>query len=239
MLIAIDAGNTRIKWGIHDGLSWVQQAAVSTAEAMQLAALSLDWPEEADVVACNVAGVTVEAVIESVVRRRGNALRWLRASTQACGVRNTYDCPEKLGADRWAALIGARARFSGACLVVGAGTATTADWLDGQGFFRGGLILPGYDLMRRSLEHNTARLPFAEGVFCRAPRNTPDAIATGCLHAQTGAIERMYATLEDSSALCVLTGGHAETLETHLNIPLRRVDNLVLEGLLCFAKSVS
>ena len=239
MLIALDAGNTRIKWGIHDGSAWVHQSAIPTAEAMQLAAVSLDWPQAAPVVACNVAGVTVEAVIDSVVRRLGSPPRWLRSSAEACGVRSTYDYPDRLGADRWAALIGARARFPGACLVVGAGTATTVDWLDAEGFFRGGLVLPGFDLMRRSLEHNTARLPFAEGMFCSAPRNTPDAIATGCLHAQIGAIERMYATLEDSSALCVLTGGHAETLETYLNIPVQRADNLVLDGLLRFAASAA
>ena len=63
-----------------------------------------------------------------------------------------------------AALVGARASVSGACVVVCAGTATTIDVLSADGEFRGGLILPGFDLMRAALANNTAQLPLAEGV---------------------------------------------------------------------------
>lgn len=235
MMIAIDAGNTRIKWGVHDGGAWVEQGVLPTAEAGRLADVSARWPCDADIVVCNVAGEAVETAIQTALARCSRPLHWVRSSAAACGVRNSYEQPERLGADRWAALIGARSLVAGACLVVCAGTATTVDWLDAGGTFRGGLILPGLDLMRRSLALNTAQLPFAEGVFSVEPRNTLDAIASGCLLAQCGAIERMFAGLASApGAICLLTGGAAERLLPCLTIPSRIEARLILEGLRCF-----
>ena len=109
--------------------------------------------------------------------------------------------------------------------------------LDAEGVFQGGAILPGYELMRRSLARDTAQLPLAEGHYATPPRNTMDAIVSGCLQAQAGAIERMHRQLPPGSP-CVLTGGAAPLLADLpglADLPLRRIDNLVLEGLLRFA----
>jgi type III pantothenate kinase len=115
-----------------------------------------------------------------------------------------------------------------------AGTATTIDALDGDGLFHGGLILPGLNLMRSSLATNTADLPHAAGRYQPQPRNTDDAIVSGAIHATLGAIERMHAAL-NKEAVCLLSGGAAAELVAHLTLPCRRVDNLVLEGLACYA----
>lgn len=235
MIIAIDIGNTRIKYGLHDGLNWVARAALPTVEAPRLAEIAAHWPVEADLVACNVAGAALAETVERALEDR-YAVRWLRSSRAACGVQNSYEQPEKLGADRWAALIGARARCTGDCLVVCAGTATTVDHLDANGVFRGGLILPGVDLMRASLARNTAQLPFADGAYRDEPRSTVDAIVSGCLYAQLGAIERMYARLAGQpGAACLITGGAAARIVPHLAIPAHLTENLILEGLLRFA----
>jgi type III pantothenate kinase len=69
------------------------------------------------------------------------------------------------------------------------------DLLDATGLFRGGLILPGFDLMRAALARNTAQLPLADGVFRAEPRNTMDAIVSGCLQAQLGAVDRMFSSI--------------------------------------------
>ena len=122
--------------------------------------------------------------------------------------------------------------------MVCAGTATTVDRLDADGLFRGGLILPGSDLMRSALAQNTAQLPLVDGQYQELPRNTADAIASGCLLAQLGAIERMFAALATApEALCLITGGAAQGMAAHLRIPNRRVENLVLEGLVRFGAS--
>ena len=162
------------------------------------------------------------------------ASRWIASSAAQCGVINTYADPARLGADRWAALIAARALHAGDCLVVMAGTATTIDVLSGNGEFRGGLILPGERLMKQALAERTAGLPLARGVVTDTPRDTGDAIETGCFFAQLGAIERMFARLS-GDGICLLSGGAAGRMAEHLNIPVRVVDNLVLEGLVRIA----
>ena len=233
MIVTIDIGNTRIKWGVHDAGRWLAQGALLTVDVAHLSEVAAEnWPTSAPIVACNVAGVGMETRIGAMFA--GRVFHWLRAGANACGVQNTYEQPEKLGADRWAALIAAQGRPAGNRLVVCAGTATTADWLDADGLFRGGLILPGSDLMRSALATNTAQLPLAEGRCQEMPRNTQDAITTGCLFAQLGAIERFFALLPPG-AVCLLTGGAASCLAPHLKVPHVFVDNLILEGLVRFA----
>lgn len=237
-MIAVDAGNTRIKWGIHDGAGWIERGALPTGEARRLRECAIHWPAGVSVVACNVAGKAVEDEMVAALAGRFPPVRWLRSSAEVCGVRNGYDEPPRLGADRWAAMIGARGVVQGASLVVCAGTATTIDWLAADGEFRGGLILPGVELMRSSLARNTAQLPLADGHFRIAPRNTADAIFSGCLQAQIGAVERMYAAMRgESDALCLLTGGAAPCLAPHLSIPFQLMENLILDGLVRFGAS--
>jgi type III pantothenate kinase len=192
------------------------------------------------IVACNVAGEKVAAQIEALAVGLAVPLDWLRSSASAGGVVNGYDNPAQLGADRWAALIGARGMHSGPALVVMVGTATTVDCLDAQGVFRGGLILPGLDLMRLALARNTAGLPEACGGYRLLPTNTDDAIVSGGIAATVGAIERMAKqACRPASAdfLCLVSGGAADILAPLLDLPVRRVDNLVLEGLARLATS--
>lgn len=239
MIVAIDVGNTRLKWGVFNGTSCVSQGALQTAEAPRLSEIAAEWPRHATIAACNVAGASLVETINTALSPRFQPVRWLRSSIHACGVRNHYDQPQRLGADRWAALIGAHHRASGDCLVVCAGTATTVDWLDAEGNFRGGAILPGFDLMRSALAQNTALLPLAEGSMQREPRNTMDAIVSGCLNAQLGAIERMFAPLADKpGAVCLITGGAAPLITPHLNIHYELAENLILDGLVRFCTSL-
>ena len=56
MILALDAGNTRIKWGLHDGSAWQEKGWVATADAMRLGDLWKDLATPASIVASNVAG---------------------------------------------------------------------------------------------------------------------------------------------------------------------------------------
>ncbi|MFA7270315.1 MAG: type III pantothenate kinase [Sterolibacterium sp.] len=236
MLLCIDCGNTRLKWGLHDGRRWLAQGMTALNEIDQLPRLLAGQPCPTRAFACNVASETTGAAIEMAAIKLGLELVWAESCAAQCGVKNGYDNPAQLGADRWMALIGARHLHHGACLSVNAGTATTVDLLDAEGVFQGGLILPGVNLMQVALARDTARLPLATGRFSRLPRNTADAIVSGALLATAGAITRMFEQLAPNpDAICLLSGGAAGLLEPLLNMPLRRVDNLVLEGLSCFA----
>jgi len=161
---------------------------------------------------------------------------WLHGEAERCGVSSRYERPEQLGPDRWAALVAARAVHTGPCLVVNAGTATTIDMLSADGLFLGGAISPGIDLMRFVLHEHTGRLPIQEGSFRDAPRNTLDAIETGCRHAQAGAVERMHRAM-GGNPLCIVSGGAGRPLLDLLPLPSRYIENLVLDGLARIALS--
>jgi type III pantothenate kinase len=229
MILCVDSGNTRIKWGLHDGARWIAVGAAGHEEADRLEREWATLPAPAAVAAANVAGAHAEGRIEAGAARWGRSVRWLQAERAACGVRNLYDAPGQLGVDRWAAVVAARALVPGACLIVIAGTATTLNLLAADGTFRGGAIIPGVALMKRALAANTARLPFAEGRHCDEPRNTADAIETGCLEAGAGAIERMLRRLGPEAA-CIVSGGFAGALLPLLGAPARYVEHLVLDG---------
>lgn len=234
MLLCLDAGNTRLKFGLRDGAAWRTQGALTYAE---VATLPQRLPASAArIVACNVAGEPARRHIETLAVQLRAPLEWLTSGASACDVSNGYDTPQQLGADRWAALIGARALHADACIVVLAGTATTIDALDAQGRFRGGLILPGLALMRSALARNTADLPDARGQYRQLATNTDDAIVSGALHATLGAIERVRSTQRQDVA-CLLSGGAAAELAPHMRRPFSVVDNLVLEGLARFSQT--
>lgn len=237
-LLCVDCGNTRLKWGLREGQAWTAQGALPLAEAEALDELLPQRP--ARVVACNVAGAAVAQALVLAADRLQAPLTWAHAHARQCGVSNGYERPTQLGADRWAALIGAWQLQRGACVVVNAGTATTIDVLDAAGVFRGGLILPGLALMRAALASGTAALPQAAGCYRELPGNTDDAIVSGSLQATLGAVDRMYRHVAAApGACCLLAGGAAAELEALLTLPSRRVDNLVLEGLACIAAAAA
>ena len=230
MILCIDSGNSRIKWGVHGEGRWLEAGIVEHADTDRLGSLTRRLPPATRIMLANVAGDAALARIRLALAARWRELREVKSAPAAGGVINLYEDPARLGVDRWCALLGARSLTSAACVVVMAGTATTIDSLDGGGRFLGGFILPGFDLMRRSLARDTAALPLAEGKYCAWPRCTDDAITSGCVEAQVGAIERAVARL-GNGATCLLSGGAAVVIGEHLGIPHRRVDNLVLEGL--------
>jgi type III pantothenate kinase len=241
MILAIDAGNSRVKWGWHDRGGWSGIANVSliefAASSDHINPFSATHDNPARIIISNVAGEGAHQLLVNWTSIFDSEPEWLRGARELCGVRNLYDQPELLGPDRWAALIAARALEPGrACLVVNAGTCTTVDMLSAAGEFTGGLILPGIDLMRFVLHEHTGRLPLQQGRYVKAPRNTVDAIESGCRHAQAGAVERMMRAAGGDS-VCLVSGGGGPALIERLELPCRYVENLVLEGLAQIGKT--
>ena len=243
MILAIDAGNSRVKWGWHDGSGWTSIATVSliefAASSDHINPFSVTHEDPQRIVISNVAGEGAHQLLVNWTSIFDAEPLWLRAEAERGGVKNSYERPEVLGPDRWAALIAARGIHNGASLVVNAGTATTVDMLAEDGSFLGGAILPGVELMRFVLHEHTGRLPIQEGKPRDTPRNTIDAIETGCRHAQAGAVERMYRVFRDMepAPLCIVAGGAGRALVDQLTMPRRYIENLVLEGLVHIALS--
>ena len=234
MLLLIDAGNTRIKWALaNPGAAlgeWRDAGAVSHARLNHLPACWHGHRVTRAIVA-NVAGAKLHDQLQLMLPIP--YVTWFAAQAQLAGVRNGYRDPSQLGCDRFAAAIGARALEPGKALVVATcGTATTVDALSADGVFLGGMILPGLALMASALARNTAQLPHiaASGTIAAGfADNTDDAILSGCLSAQAGAIGRACDLL--GASLCMLSGGAARLIAPALSMPYRMVDNIVLIGL--------
>jgi type III pantothenate kinase len=238
-LLAVDAGNTRIKWALHDGASWILKGAVAHSESTVLEQTWSRLPVPDRILVANVAGHSARRLLGHQFTRWHAPQRWIESVPEQCGVRNGYSNPDRLGCDRWASLIAARRMAQGPCLVVTVGTAMTVDALTADGLFAGGLIVPGPRLMRRVLVENTAGLADEPGEFEIFPTTTGNAIETGVWQALAGAVERTATALEERSGAqpeCIASGGGAGLLLPHLRYPARLVDNLVLEGLLVIAR---
>lgn len=245
MYLLIDAGNTRIKWALTESdtssSDWLAQGS-TTHDA--LAGLIGQWQAAAKpllavraVWIANVAGDALAQQLTDLLDRAGispTTLHWFTSAPLCAGVRNGYRHPTQLGCDRFAALVGARHRHPDRdLLVVNAGTATTVDALTVGGHFIGGMILPGLRTMAQSLAVNTAQLPSVSDATLEQTLadNTRQAIISGCISAQTGAIERAFAQHPGRSPLCLLSGGAAPFIAPHLQVPHETVPNLVLRGL--------
>ncbi len=240
MLLLVDAGNTRIKWALADrGATpghWRASGAVAHADVNHLPAVWRGAQIE-QVIVSHVAGQRLRDQLQLMLPPV--PVTWFASKAELAGLRNSYRNPSQLGCDRFAAALGARALVPGTALVVATcGTATTIDAVSADGVFLGGMILPGLGLMAASLAANTALLPQVATGAAPAPPfadNTDDAIRSGCLSAQAGAIER--ASRLHGGALCLVSGGAAPHIAPALSIPHRLIDNIVLVGLHAAATS--
>ena len=244
--LAIDIGNTRLKWARYaspqPGAALLGHGAVFLETIDTLA--DIEWrhlPAPGSMLGCVVAGEGVKRRVEEQLEELWDIEpRWVVSTAKACGVTNGYDHPSRLGVDRWVALIAARHRVlaqgrARPALVVMVGTAVTVDALDANGRFLGGLILPGFGLMLRALEMGTAGLKAPTGEPVDFPTNTSDALMSGGADAIAGAVERMHHKLQALSGAApalFMTGGAAVKLAPIIALPFETVDTLLFEGLL-------
>ncbi len=248
MILLIDAGNSRIKWAcLVGGVVQPGEAIAHNGDADDLQALSLAWaplPRPARVLAVNVLGSGFAARLSAWVEDTWEiAVEFAVAQREACGVINAYREPERLGADRWVALIAARHDGDGPACVIDCGTAVTIDVLAESGEHLGGLIIPGLQLMRRALTGGTAgiRLDDEGGRDGDAPlfaRDTAGGVIGGTRYALAGAIDRIAGDVRaaiGADLRCLLTGGDAETILPLLSGDYDYAPELVLEGLAVIA----
>lgn len=237
-ILAVDAGNSRIKWGLHDSSGWVAQSWIATTDAPTLGEAWSTLKRPDALIVSNVAGGAVGKTLRDAAEKLGVRLELIASQAHQCGVRSSYDEPAQLGPDRWAALIGAWHLCGGPSVVVNVGTTMTADALSRDGVFLGGVIVAGVDLMRSALAQSTAGLKLEQGRYTYFPATTADAIMSGAINALAGAIERMQRFMHEAGEAepgIVLSGGAAPAVERALNGRVEVVDNLVLVGLLRIA----
>ncbi|GAB3789356.1 type III pantothenate kinase [Dyella agri] len=240
--LLLDLGNTRLKWALsHDG-GHRANGAVAWSEGVA-DALAGAWsalpPPEAVFGASVVDAPREQLIARSVATAFGREVAWLRTPAEACGVRNAYAEPQRLGVDRFLAMVAARADGLAPCVLAGVGTALTLDALAADGRHLGGLIAPGPRLMQQSLLGATAQVrPAQAGTIVEAADNTADAVASGCWLSATALIERFVTHMAPAlggTPTLRLGGGDAEALLPLLGLPAQFAHDSVLHGLAVWA----
>jgi type III pantothenate kinase len=244
-VLAIDVGNTRLKWALYDRPHPDAALLAHGAEFLEnIETLSegpwASLPAPERMLGCIVAGDAVKRRVQEQMELWDFTPQWVVASAAEAGLTNGYDHPTRLGADRWVAMVGARQRMLAQgqkrpLVVVMVGTAVTVEAIDENGRFLGGLILPGHGIMLRALESGTAGLHVPTGEVRPFPTNTSDALTSGGTYAIAGACERMVQHLREHTGqepLCFMTGGAGWKMAPSMSIQFELVDNLIFDGLL-------
>ena len=243
--LALDVGNTRLKWAQYDapvvGAGLLAHGTVFLEHIDRLA--EDDWgalAEPAAILGCVVAGDAIKRRVAEQMEIWDTQPRWVISSPQEAGLTNGYDHPARLGPDRWVAMIGAHHRLLARgirkpCLVVMVGTAVTVEAVDASGKFLGGIILPGHGIMLRALESGTAGLHVPTGEVADFPTNTSDALTSGGTFAIAGAVQRMVDNITrhcGEAPACIMTGGAGWKMAPSMTVEFELVENLIFDGLL-------
>ncbi len=242
MKLLLDLGNTRLKSAYTDDHTLIPLTPLQHQHADFLVALQLQWqalPCSPTLLAISCVGrVSVLHQLLNLARQYWPSINIFIPKAQAVclGVRNAYHEPEKLGIDRWLALLAARQMYQEPVAIIDCGTAITLDFLASDGLHLGGMICPGLTLMKRSLAVGTEQLPqVAHQQFTSLANSTETAINSGVLNAAAGLIERVIHS-HTSPCKLIFSGGDAELLAAEINLPSIIYPELVMLGLLALSQ---
>jgi type III pantothenate kinase len=242
MILELDCGNSFIKWRVLDadvrrvvgeGVVDSDLALLESLKALKGLALKF----------CRLVSVrTAEetsALISLLTEAFGVSVVCAAPSREMSGVRNGYEEFERLGLDRWLAMLGGFQLASGACLVLDFGTAVTADFISRDGEHLGGFICPGIPLMRNQLRTHTRRIRYGDLAAERAleslvpGRTTVEAVERGCSLMLRGFVLTQLELARSywgGDFAVFLTGGDAD-LVSEIVPEARVVPDLVFVGL--------
>jgi len=235
MNLLVDIGNTRLKWAVMQDGEIVKGHALVNQQITRYELVGtwkmLTLPERLAI--ASVGSSPLLELVLSVAVELWPTIEVIpvKAQARAFGVYNAYQQPEKLGVDRWLALVAIRNHYQLPACIVDCGTAITVDLIDADGKHQGGLICPGLTLMKKSLAEGTEALQFHESYYDFGPANfTEAAIYSGTLSAAVGLIEHVLKKQSNAMQL-ILTGGDAEIIAAQLETKLIIDTVLVLRGL--------
>lgn len=242
----VDVGNSSINWSETQGKQLVQPESFIWHKLGMAESLDQAWGEsgapERITCAC-VAGKDIEAEMTQWCRDVWQMEpEFIQAQQHGYGVSNAYLDAERLGADRWAALVAVRSLSDSPACIVDCGTAITIDVMESGGKHLGGLILPGIGTMRSALL-DRIRITLEEsegGNSTLFARNTTDGVNGGVLYAIIATLDRVYNDVDAEMGTNIdriITGGDAATLLPLLKGECKYMPDLVLQGLTIMSES--
>ncbi|WP_161787478.1 type III pantothenate kinase [Endozoicomonas numazuensis] len=235
--LQLDAGNTRLKWRLMAGGVSVKSGFINNDADWQII-LSLLFEELGPIHAVAISTVSGNARLGQLLRILSEAtgLEPFIAQTQKsyAGLTVVYKEVERLGVDRWLAMLAAHDYSpEDSKVVVSCGTAMTVDVIDNMGNHQGGFIVPGIRLMKKALAVNTANL---DNIEHPAEATALGTVTSECIN---HGVLAMAVSLINETCLkwpgsrLLLTGGDASLVQTYIKEEIEQVliEELVLDGL--------
>lgn len=249
MLLAIDVGNTNVKFALVEGgeirTRWrIRTEAGRTADEYAvwlIRLMELEGFQQSDV---------DDVIISTVVPRATHNLqqlaqRYFKVEALIAGreplvwpMQLDVAEPQSLGSDRAVNAIAAHALHAGDLIMISFGTATTVDHIDFKGAYKGGLIAPGINLSLEALVTAAAKLP---RIAIEAPdddsvigRTTHSQMLIGIYWGYVAMIEGLIARMKAEIARpvkVVATGGLAVLFQQHSHLFDAVEPDLTLRGL--------
>ncbi len=239
-MILLDCGNNRLKAQFHQeaGLRASYAAAYRGRWGERLTSWLEDFPAEHCFVTSVLDPDRQRELEQRLAARFGDAVTRFVSEARTLDVINAYPEPDRLGDDRWLALIAARELAAGDCIVIDAGSAMTLDLLRADGRHLGGAILPGINTSIESFKRIFSYIDFDDPALGGADEpgcSTVSAIRLDYAHSSLeilpGLIDRWSQKyLRDPSLL--LAGGDAWRIQRETGLPGRLVPDLVFRGML-------
>jgi type III pantothenate kinase len=167
------------------------------------------------------------------------------SATQIPDHKINYSTVQTLGLDRFLGCLGAyHISNNHAVIVIDTGSACTVDFMDDSGVYQGGVIMPGLDLLKKSIRRYLPELPAVDSII---PENWPgkstqDSLRWGVNGMLRAAIESWIVKFKelDGNARTFLTGGNSSDLQRLLaNTECIRHANLQFEGMKIFVDEIS
>ena len=237
MLLAVDIGNSAIKFGLFEDETLTSKFSIptkrdSTDDEIRVAVAGrLSGPIDAAIVCSVVRGL--EPAIASFLRESAGVEPTFVDNSFDFGLKINYEPLDSLGTDRLLASFAAVETYGAPCIVCSLGTATTIDMVNKDREFLGGVIAPGLEAMAEALHLKAPRLPRVDA--SRPPANlignsTTESIRSGIFNGYVAMIEGLidHVTREYGEASRIATGGNARIVTDFMD----EIDpDLILHGL--------
>ncbi|MBD3610110.1 MAG: type III pantothenate kinase [Gammaproteobacteria bacterium] len=244
LVLLVDVGNSACKWAWLTAAGLQHHAALAYEdERFSYQYLLEQWQTAGEITDILVAAVANNDVVFQVLHELSSQthrqIKRLSSSEHAAGVKNAYQHADKLGVDRWLAMIAAKNQLQSAVCVVDCGTAMTIDIIAADGQHLGGQIIPGMQMMANALHNSTALLPQVtsyEDAGCLG-KDTDSCISQGIRTALSGAVNSVMSENQHIGPLQgIITGGNGSKIMSMLKGNWQYRPHLVLEGMAVLAK---
>ena len=239
--LQLDVGNSGAKWRLLEHGGVTARGTYRRDDPTSRDALLNCTQQLQQVWVSSVAEAAAQAELTRLLFERWGVAPWYASSRARTGdLHNSYARPERMGVDRWLAMLAARQRARERACVVDAGSALTIDLISASGQHEGGYIIPGPQLMERSLLLDTDRVRFAGetvGAALVPGSSTATAVRHGIALAQAGAVSLALDRAGEPAPRVFFFGGAGATLQQLLGRGGELVPDLVFEGLEVLAAS--